>query len=69
MADRSIYCTNCKRYLGVIRDAKLHKNIHHLCDNCNTMRIASDMGNKTGSRFVDGGEDFDFNDMFKGFRK
>jgi len=64
MADRSIYCANCHRYLGIIRDAKLHKNIHHLCDNCNIKRIASDMGNNIGTNMGGRDKDFDFNDIF-----
>jgi len=63
MADRSIYCANCHRYLGIIRDAKLHKNIHHLCDNCNIKRVTSDMMNKTGKP-----KDFNFEEMLKRFK-
>ena len=29
-----IYCNGCGVYLGEIRDAKLRKNIVHLCKDC-----------------------------------
>ena len=47
MTDRKIYCVACNRNLGKIRDAKLLIGIKHLCPNCDTKRIASDMANKT----------------------
>jgi hypothetical protein len=45
MADRKIYCSDkdCGIYLGEIRDATLRKNIHHLCDKCETKRLALKM--------------------------
>ena len=44
---RKIYCKPCGKYLGIIRNATLHKEIVFLCKNCDTKRIASDMVNKT----------------------
>ena len=44
---RKIYCKPCGKYLGTIRDAKLHKEIVFLCKDCDIKRIASDMVNKT----------------------
>lgn len=32
--DREIYCKECGAYLGVIRDAKLRKDLVVLCSNC-----------------------------------
>ncbi len=45
MADRKIYCSDkdCGIYLGEIRDATLRKNIHHLCNKCETKRLALKM--------------------------
>ena len=45
MADRKLYCADkdCGLYLGEIRDATLRKNIHFLCDNCETKRLALKM--------------------------
>jgi hypothetical protein len=31
---RQIYCIKCKKYLGEIRDAKLHKEINYICKKC-----------------------------------
>ena len=61
MADRQIYCSGCKRYLGLIRDANLRKNIHYLCDNCETKRLASDLAKKAKPN--------DFGDIFGGIFK
>ncbi|KKN03249.1 hypothetical protein LCGC14_1109610 [marine sediment metagenome] len=47
MSSRQIYCIVCNCYLGEIRDAKLLIGIKHLCPNCDTKRVASDMANKT----------------------
>ena len=36
-----IYCENCKKYCGEIRDATLRKNISFVCDTCfNTLFIS-----------------------------
>ncbi len=43
---KTIYCKGCNTYLGEIRDAKLKKGIVYLCSNCDTKRIASDLGKK-----------------------
>jgi hypothetical protein len=45
MADRKIYCADkdCQKYLGEIRDATLRMGIHHLCENCETKRLALKM--------------------------
>lgn len=45
MADRKIYCADkdCGIYLGEIRDATLRKNMHFLCDKCETKRLALKM--------------------------
>ena len=34
MADREISCHICSKFLGVIRDAKLHKQIRFTCYEC-----------------------------------
>jgi hypothetical protein len=34
MSDRDIHCHKCQTYLGVIRDAKLRKDIVHVCGPC-----------------------------------
>lgn len=31
---KKLYCVGCGKYLGIIRDAKLRKNITHLCESC-----------------------------------
>ena len=54
-----IYCKGCGKYLGVIRDATLHKEIVYLCPNCDTKRIASDLANKTKTKDP-------LKDLFKG---
>jgi hypothetical protein len=36
MSDRDIHCHKCHVYLGVIRDAKLRKDIVHVCGTCST---------------------------------
>ena len=41
MADREINCEECHTYLGVIRDAKLKKGMVHICEKCNTKRLAA----------------------------
>lgn len=48
--ERKIYCNGCRVYLGVIRDAKLRKGMVHLCKNCETKRVASDLASKTTPR-------------------
>ena len=48
MSDKKIYCTECNSYLGIIRDAKLRKDIKFLCKNCETKRIALELQRKTG---------------------
>jgi glutaredoxin-related protein len=35
---RDIHCVDCGTYLGEIRDAKLKKNISHICSSCTNMR-------------------------------
>ncbi len=47
MSNRKIYCAACNCNLGEIRDAKLLIGIKHLCPNCDTKRIASDLASKT----------------------
>lgn len=32
---KKIFCNKCNKYLGVIRDGKLHKDIVYLCKKCN----------------------------------
>ena len=39
----NIRCKKCKRYLGEIRDARLHKDIVYLCKKCNTQREALEL--------------------------
>lgn len=46
---KKIYCAGCNTYLGIIRDAKLRKNIKFLCKNCETRRMALEM-QKMGQR-------------------
>jgi len=65
MSDRSIYCTGCKRYLGIIRDAKLHKDIKYLCGVCEVKRIASDMANNIDDNTSRWDKDCSCNDMFR----
>ena len=31
---KKISCTYCNKFLGQIRDAKLRKNIYHICKEC-----------------------------------
>ena len=31
---KKISCTYCNKFLGQIRDAKLRKNIYHMCSEC-----------------------------------
>jgi len=31
---KKISCTYCGKFLGIIRDAKLRKNIYHMCKEC-----------------------------------
>lgn len=33
---RDIYCRQCHKFLGTIRDATLRKGIAHLCSDCNS---------------------------------
>lgn len=47
MAGKEIYCTGCDKHLGIIRDAKLHKDIKFLCKNCETKRVALELQRKT----------------------
>ncbi len=35
---RDIHCVDCGTYLGEIRDAKLKKNISHICSSCTNIR-------------------------------
>lgn len=35
---KKLFCESCRKYLGEIRDAKLHKDIKYLCKSCNTQR-------------------------------
>lgn len=35
---RKIYCSECKTFLGEIRDAKLKKNMACLCSKCESAR-------------------------------
>lgn len=58
---RKIYCKPCSKYLGIIRDAKLHKEIVFLCKNCETKRLASDLANKAKPKNP-------FEDLFSGRR-
>jgi protein-arginine kinase activator protein McsA len=34
MPDKDIHCYKCSKYLGVIRDAKLHKDMYYICGSC-----------------------------------
>lgn len=52
---RDIHCVDCGTYLGEIRDAKLKKNISHVCSICTDIRKRDRI---TGSR------DSDFMSMF-----
>ena len=45
---REIHCVKCGKYLGEIRDAKLRKNIHFICDDCNTRRLALELKETIG---------------------
>jgi DNA-directed RNA polymerase subunit RPC12/RpoP len=36
MAERKIYCKECGRYVGTIKDAKLMKGLGFVCPHCNT---------------------------------
>jgi len=56
---RKIHCKPCGTHLGIIRDAKLHKDITYLCSKCETKRLASDWANKTKPNR--------YGDIFKGF--
>jgi len=38
---KKIYCSECKTYLGVIRDAKLKKGMVYLCATCESARKLS----------------------------
>lgn len=38
MADRPINCAECSKDMGIIRDAKLRKDISYLCGKCETDR-------------------------------
>jgi predicted SprT family Zn-dependent metalloprotease len=31
---KNIYCCICKDFVGVIRDAKLKKNLSYICEDC-----------------------------------
>lgn len=62
MPERKIYCTGCSTYLGVIRDAKLRKNVVFLCKNCEIKRIALEMQKKTKPSV-------DMGDLFRGVLK
>lgn len=59
-----VTCKVCGKYLGEIRDAKLHKKIVYLCDGCDTKRIASGLAKTTKS-----GLGFDVNDILSGLYK
>lgn len=45
---RKIFCSECKTYLGEIRDAKLKKDMAHLCAKCESARrlMKTAMGTK-----------------------
>jgi len=47
---RKIYCKPCGKYLGIIRNATLHKEIVFLCKDCDIKRIASDLANKVNPK-------------------
>lgn len=47
MPSKKIHCAGCNAYLGVIRDAKLRKDVKFLCKNCETKRITLEMQRKT----------------------
>jgi len=51
---RKIFCTECDKYLGEIRDAKLLKGIKFLCPKCDYSRKATLEGENM------------FNTLFKG---
>lgn len=61
MPGKKIYCAGCATYLGIIRDAKLRKDIKFLCKNCETKRISLEMQRKTGAS--------DMGDLFGGIFK
>jgi hypothetical protein len=41
MATRRIICSGCNTFLGEIWDAKLKKNMVHLCEVCEKKRVAA----------------------------
>ena len=52
---RKIYCKPCRKYLGEIRDATLHKKIVFLCGDCETKRLSLELMNKTDNKNPIGG--------------
>ena len=44
---KTINCSGCSKYLGIIHDAKLRTGIVFLCRSCEIKRIASDLSMKT----------------------
>lgn len=61
MTDRNIICIECNCNMGIIRDAKLRKDILYICNNCHkqlhaiiTMKKNSDKKSPTS----------DFGDIF-----
>ena len=53
MPERKIYCAGCDTYLGIIRDAKLRKDVKFLCENCEIKRVALEMQRKTAGSGMD----------------
>ena len=55
---RKIYCSECKAYLGEIRDAKLKKGMAHLCSKCESarklMKTTSGPGKNPYEKMFDG---------------
>jgi len=47
MSERKIYCAGCNKPLGIIRDARLLKDLKFLCSACETKRLALEMQRKT----------------------
>jgi RNase P subunit RPR2 len=58
---KEVVCKKCNKYLGEIRDGRLHKDIVYLCKNCNIQREALEM--KYQNKSIPSG----FEDIFKGF--
>lgn len=63
---KEISCSGCDRYLGVIRDAKLMKDISFLCRECEIKRSALEMKR---ADLLGSGIPSDVDDLFGGIFK